>query len=83
MPILCMRGHSLHLQGLATTHPGTLANVSDIFPSDLRETPYPASVSIARASKHLLRNSLKTIPSNSRRDPFSFRVVCVERARLL
>lgn len=65
-----MRGHSLHLQGLATTHPGTLADVSDIFPSDLRETQYPASVSRGEASEHLLRNSLKTIPSNSRGDSF-------------
>src|SRR3954451_1809907 len=68
-----MRGYSLDLQGLATGHPGTLARPSHIFSSDLRETPYFAGVSGGNASEHFLRNPLKTIPSNSRRDPFFFR----------
>jgi hypothetical protein len=76
-PQLCMRGHSLDLQGLATAHPATLARVSHIFSSDLRERPYFAGVSSGNASEHFLRNSLKTIPGNSRRGPFLSR--CLRR----
>jgi hypothetical protein len=76
-----MRGYSLDLQGLATGHPGTLARPSHIFSSDLRETPYFAGVSGGNACEHFLRNPLKTIPSNSRRDPFFFHVICVEGPR--
>jgi hypothetical protein len=76
-----MRGYSLDLQDLATAHPATLARASHIFSSDLRETPYFAYVSSDNASEHFLRNPLKTIPGNSRRDPFFFHVICVEGPR--